>query len=346
MIVVMKRGATSDMVSNVRRKAAESDNTNKLETGVFKGDKQYTVHLKGTEFDKNLLDDRLSNLEGVDRIIHISTQYKIASRDFGENKVEVSRGDTSVLFNGNTVTAAGPCTIESEEQMKRAAESLSELGVKILRGGAFKPRSSPYDFQGLGEKGLKIARKVADQFGMLFVTEAMSPEHVPEIAEYADIIQIGTRNMQNYFLLKAAGKTNKPVMLKRGFSATLDEFLLSAEYILCEQDKPRVILCLRGIRSFESDTRNTLDIGAILSLREKTWLPIFFDPSHASGNKGQVKCLSQMALIAGYNGIIIESHPCPGDALCDGKQSLTLKEFGQIYQEIVDLAQKTGRNFV
>lgn len=344
MIVVMKKEASEGMVAAIRKVAVESDK--KIEdTRVVEGDKQSTVHLMGTGFDKDYLENRLSNLEGVDKIIHISSKYKIASRDFGESKMEVKRGETSVLFNGNTVMAAGPCAIESEDQIMRSAEALASQGVKILRGGAFKPRSSPYDFQGLGEKGLKIARKAADEFGMLFVTEAMSTEHVSMVSEYADIIQIGTRNMQNFFLLMAAGETNKPVMLKRGLSATTDELLLAADYILCKQDKPQVILCLRGIRTFESDTRNTLDIGAILALREKTWLPVFFDPSHAAGKRDQVESLSQMALVAGYNGIMVETHPYPGEALCDGKQSLTLDEFKQMYQGLSYLSRRIGANF-
>ncbi len=246
-------------------------------------------------------------------------------------------------IGGNELTLiAGPCTIESEEQIIKAAVQLKDTGISILRGGAFKPRSSPYAFQGMGEQGLIALKKAGKIARLPVITEILDTDDIPLVLKYADILQVGARNCQNYSLLKKLGKINKPVLLKRGLMTTIEELLLSAEYILSGGNE-QVILCERGIRTFETETRNTLDISAIPVLKQKTHLPVFVDPSHASGNKELVCPLSLAAVSAGADGLMIEVHPDPENALCDGNQSLTPAQFREIYLKIDNVANAIGR---
>ena len=246
-------------------------------------------------------------------------------------------------IGGNELTLiAGPCTIESEEQIIEAAMQLMDTGISILRGGAFKPRSSPYSFQGMGEQGLIALKKAGEMARLPVITEILDTDDIPLVLKYADILQVGARNCQNYSLLKKLGKINKPVLLKRGLMTTIEELLLSAEYILSGGNE-QVILCERGIRTFETETRNTLDISAIPILKQKTHLPVFVDPSHASGSKELVCPLSLAAVSAGADGLMIEVHPDPENALCDGNQSLTPAQFREIYLQIDNVANAIGR---
>ncbi len=240
------------------------------------------------------------------------------------------------------VVIAGPCSVESQDQILTAARQMKAAGATMLRGGAFKPRSSPYSFQGLGERGIRFLYAAKEETGLPIVSELMTPDHLPLFEQYVDVIQIGARNMQNYDLLKAVGRSHLPVLLKRGLSARVDEFLLAAEYIMAEGND-QVILCERGIRTFETATRSTLDLSAVPVLKEKTYLPVIVDPSHAAGRYDLVAPLSKAAIAVGADGLIIEVHPNPKEALCDGPQSLTPKRYGDLINSLVPLAASTGR---
>jgi 3-deoxy-7-phosphoheptulonate synthase len=256
--------------------------------------------------------------------------------------------DTIVALNGTriggrrVVVMAGPCAVEDRGQMREVAQPLKEMGVKILRGGAYKPRSSPYSFQGLGRQGLEILAEIRDEFGLLVVTEVMSPEDVPLVAAYADILQVGSRNMQNFSLLHALGRIDKPVLLKRGMMSTVEELLLSAEYILAGGNG-RVMLCERGIRTFESYTRNTFDLNAIPALKQLTHLPVIADPSHATGRWELVAAVSRAAVAAGADGLLVEVHPHPSRALSDGAQSLKPETFGHLMADLRPIVHALGR---
>jgi 3-deoxy-7-phosphoheptulonate synthase len=267
--------------------------------------------------------------------------YRLAAKETNPKGTKVKVGDI-VIGGEEFVVMAGPCSVESEEQVMKTAEAVKKAGAKILRGGAFKPRTSPYSFQGLGEEGLKLLRKAADKFGMLVITEVLDPRDVEIVSEYSDILQIGTRNAQNFPLLREVGNTRKPVLLKRGMYMTIEEWLLAAEYIL-SGGNPNVILCERGIRTFETATRNTLDLSAIPVLREKTHLPIVIDPSHATGKRSYVPPMAYAALAAGADGLLIEVHPEPDKALSDGAQSLTLEMFSEMMQNLKKIAPVVGR---
>jgi 3-deoxy-7-phosphoheptulonate synthase len=256
--------------------------------------------------------------------------------------------DTIVALNGTriggrrVVVMAGPCAVEDRGQMREVAQPLKEMGVKILRGGAYKPRSSPYSFQGLGRQGLEILAEIRDEFGLLVVTEVMSAEDVPLVAKYADILQVGSRNMQNFSLLRALGRIDRPVLLKRGMMSTVEELLLSAEYILAGGNG-RVMLCERGIRTFESYTRNTFDLNAIPALKQLTHLPVIADPSHATGRWELVAAVSRAAVAAGADGLLVEVHPHPSRALSDGAQSLKPETFGRLMADLRPVASALGR---
>jgi 3-deoxy-7-phosphoheptulonate synthase len=278
---------------------------------------------------------------GVDNVFRITPSYALASRHDQKPDTVIRLGDTRIGGESFTVIA-GPCAVESDEQIMRIAQELARLEVRFLRGGAFKPRTSPYAFQGLGAEGLQLLRKAADAFGMKIVTEAVSSSDVPLVAEYADIIQIGTRNMQNFRLLTTAAKQGKPVLLKRGMNATVEEFLLAAEYIL-QGGNPDVILCERGIRTFETATRNTLDISAVPLIKEFSHLPIFVDPSHASGRRSLILPLSRAALAAGADGILIEVHNQAEFAKSDGPQSINFSAFHDLLESLKALAGPCGK---
>ena len=300
---------------------------------VSKGETHTVIGAVGN----NVIDPRdIELLEGVSEVIRITTDYKLTSRTFKESDtiIEVN----GVKFGGDNVgLIAGPCSVESYEQVEKTAKQLAEKGVKILRGGAFKPRTSPYAFQGLGEEGLKILRSVADNYGMAITSEIIDISQIDMFKKYVDIFQVGARNMYNYNMLKELGKIDKPILLKRGMSATLVELLLSAEYILSGGNR-QVILCERGIRTFEKFTRNTLDLSAIPIVKKLSHLPIIVDPSHGTGLRDKVAPMAKASVAAGCDGLIIEVHYDPDTALCDGAQSLTPKEFGYLYDDLNKIA--------
>jgi 3-deoxy-7-phosphoheptulonate synthase len=295
--------------------------------------------------------EALESLPGVEQVIRVSKPYKLASREFHplNTIVEVPAAcvsDGVVRIGGHQVVMmAGPCTVESEKQLMTTAAAVRKEGAVILRGGAFKPSTSPYGFRGMGEEGLKLLAKARDEFGMAVITEVMTPADVELVCEYADILQIGTRNMQNYFLLDEVGRTEKPVMLKRGMSATIEEWLLAAEYIL-SQGNPNVILCERGIRTFEKATRNTMDISAIPVIKRLSHLPIVADPSQGTGHRHLVPAMSLAAVAAGADGLLIEVHPNPDEALKDGAQSLTISQFQDLMPQIGEVAKAVGRELI
>ncbi len=281
-------------------------------------------------------------LPGVENVIRVSTPYKLAGRHFHKEDTVINfPGDISI-GSKKIIVMAGPCSVESEEQIETSAMIVKSMGGKILRGGAFKPRSSPYSFQGLGLEGLKLMRKAADNNGLLVISEILDKDHIKEFMEYVDIIQVGARNMQNFQLLKELGKADKPVMIKRGLSSTIEEWLMSAEYVMAGGNH-NVILCERGIRTFEVFTRNTLDISAVPVVKELCHLPVVVDPSHAIGIRNKVIPLARAAVAAEADGLIVEVHPDPQKALSDGAQSLYPDQFDKMMKEIRNIAAAIGR---
>jgi 3-deoxy-7-phosphoheptulonate synthase len=332
MIILMKRNVTQEQINQVVDWIISLGYNPHISQGVERtligaiGDDRGKVHLKAAAF-----------LPGVDKVVPILKPYKLAGREFREEDTIIQVGDVRIGGGGFTVIA-GPCSIESEEQLMESGYIVKKAGGKILRGGAFKPRTSPYSFQGLEEEGLKLLRKVGDRMGMPVVTEVMNIMDVDLVEEYSDILQIGARNVQNFSLLKKVGHCRKPVLLKRGMMTTIEELLMSAEYILSEGND-QVILCERGIRTFETTTRNTLDISAVPVLKELTHLPVIIDPSHASGHAKYVIPLTRAAVAVGADGAIIEVHPEPEKALVDGPQSLRPEEFYRLMDEVTVLAK-------
>jgi 3-deoxy-7-phosphoheptulonate synthase len=333
MIILMKKNATAGEIDHVTEWIASVGYKPHLSRGVERtligaiGDERGKVHLKSAV-----------SLPGVEKVVPILKPYKLAGREFQENDTIVRVGDVAIGGGAFTVMA-GPCSVESEEQMMESGFIAKKAGAKILRGGAFKPRTSPYSFQGMEGEGLKLLKKVGERMGMPVVTEVMNTEDVDMIEEYSDILQIGTRNIQNFALLKKVGRSRRAVLLKRGMMATIEELLMSAEYIL-SGGNGQVILCERGIRTFETATRNTLDISAVPVLKELTHLPVIIDPSHASGHAKYVIPLTRAAVAVGADGVIVEIHPEPEKAVCDGPQSLRPEQFYRLMDEI-NLLQET-----
>ncbi|MCL5774187.1 MAG: 3-deoxy-7-phosphoheptulonate synthase [Firmicutes bacterium] len=293
------------------------------------------------EGNEEKIKDSLSVLEGVEQIVPLSQPFKLASREFHPEDSTINLGPV-VIGGEEVVVMAGPCAVESREQLLEAAEAVKEAGAKILRGGAFKPRTSPYSFQGLGEKGLEYLAEARERTGLLIVTEVMSTGDITLVARYADIMQVGARNMQNYALLQELGKARHPILLKRGMMSSVEELLMSAEYIL-SNGNPRVILCERGIRTFEKMTRNTLDISAVPLIKNLCHLPMIVDPSHATGKWELVAPVSKAAVAAGADGLIIEVHSHPEEALSDGPQSLKPEVFKKLMEELKKVAAAVGR---
>ena len=297
------------------------------------------------------LGEALEGLPGVECVLRVSKPYKLASREFHpeDSVVEISTacapGGSVSLGGQKIVMMAGPCTVETEKQLMTTAQAVRKAGATILRGGAFKPSTSPYGFRGLGEDGLKLLAKARAEFGMAVITEVMTPTDVPLVSEYADILQIGTRNMQNYMLLDEVGRSKRPVVLKRGMSATIEEWLLAAEYILTQGNR-NVILCERGIRTFEKVTRNTMDISAIPLIKQLSHLPIISDPSQGTGRRDLVTPMSLASLAAGTDGLLIEVHPNPDEALKDGAQSLTIEQFQSLMPQAQAIAKAIGRSLL
>jgi 3-deoxy-7-phosphoheptulonate synthase len=332
MIILMKKNATQQQICAVTEWVTSVGYSPHLSRGVERtligaiGDDRGKVHLKSAAF-----------LPGVEKIVPILKPYKLASREFQEDDTVVRVGEVRIGGPEFTVIA-GPCSIESEEQMMECGYIAKKAGAQILRGGAFKPRTSPYSFQGMEEEGLKLLRKVGDRLGMPVVTEIMNTADADLVEEYSDILQIGARNVQNFALLKKVGHCRKPILLKRGLMTTIEELLMSAEYILSEGNG-QIILCERGIRTFETATRNTLDISAVPVLKELTHLPVIIDPSHACGHSQYVIPLTRAALAVGAHGVIVEVHPEPEKAFCDGPQSLRPEQFYRLMDEVALLKQ-------
>lgn len=333
----MQKGVTNSQIESVKQRIKELGFDYQLNSG----EELTVIAVLGKETGS--CDTQVFEvLPGVEKVFRIEKAFKLASRDFQQKDTILKIGDVEI-GGKNVVIMAGPCSVESEEQILACAEIAKQKGAKILRGGAFKPRTSPFGFQGLKEDGLKILAKAKERTGLLIITEAMSIEDVAVVADYADIIQVGTRNMQNYPLLTAVGKSHKPVLLKRGFAATLEEWLMAADWILRE-DNSSVILCERGIRTFSNCTRFTLDVGVVPVVKRFSHLPIIIDPSHAAGYFGYVPVLAKAGVAAGADGLIVEIHPDPKKALSDGAQSLTFSDFSRLMEELKAIASAIGRS--
>jgi 3-deoxy-7-phosphoheptulonate synthase len=295
---------------------------------AIEGEERVVIGAVGVGDVTNCLES-LEAMPCVEKAVRISAPYKFVSKEFRSNKTVIRLANGAEIGGDDFIVMAGPCSVESEKQIMESATAVAKAGAKVLRGGAFKPRTSPYDFQGLAEDGLKLLAEAREATGLAIITEVMSDRDVESVASYADIMQVGARNMQNFALLKALGRCQRPVMLKRGMSATIKELLMSAEYVVAHGNS-EVILCERGIRTFETITRNTCDIVAVPVLQEMTHLPVVLDPSHATGKRSLVPALSRAAVAIGADGIIVEVHPCPEKAISDGAQSLHLEEFEQM----------------
>lgn len=336
MIVVMKPGSTQENLSAVVKKIESAG----LRTHLSKGEE---VTIVGVIGDKKIIANlELQMLEGVDKTVRITEKYKLVSRDFHPEDTVIDAGGVKI-GGKEIVVMAGPCAVESLEQLREAAQSVKACGAKFLRGGAYKPRTSPYDFQGLGEDGLKLLRQVADEFNLRVVTEIVDKDDIELFCKYADILQVGARNMQNFQMLKALGKCSKPILLKRGLSATISEWLNAAEYIMSGGNE-QVIFCERGIRTYETFTRNTLDLSAVAAVKELSHLPIVVDPSHGTGRWKMVAPMARAAIAAGADGLIIEVHPHPEKALSDGDQSLRPEAFKELMENLDGIAKVMGRS--
>jgi 3-deoxy-7-phosphoheptulonate synthase len=336
MVVVMQPGASDEQIQHVIDRLVASG----FDVHRSTGETHTVLGAVGVHPDFDTRDIEL--LDGVREVVRITQPYKLASRAFRPEGTIVEVGKGVRIGGTEVVVAAGPCAVESKAQIDSIAESVARIGAKLLRGGAFKPRSSPYSFQGLGETGLKMLREAADRNGLLVVSEVMDPSQVELMLGYVDVLQVGARNMQNYHLLRALGEVRKPVLLKRGMSAMIEELLLSAEYIMSGGNY-NVILCERGIRTFETYTRNTLDIAAIPAIKKLSHLPIFADPSHGTGRRDKVAPMARAAVAAGADGLLIEVHPDPEHALSDGAQSLYPDQFEALMRELQIIAPAVGR---
>jgi 3-deoxy-7-phosphoheptulonate synthase len=336
MIAVMHPTATSEDVEHV----VEVLRLHNLKAQISEGEERTVIGVIGTGFPEDLL-ETLEVLPGVDRVTRITRPYKLASRDFKPSDTIVHAG-TQAIGGREFVVMAGPCSVESREQLIRTAKSVAASGATVLRGGAFKPRTSPYAFQGLGLDGLNLLDEGRRHTGLPIITEVMEPGQVERVAETADVLQIGARNMQNFPLLKEIGHSQRPCMLKRGLSATIEEWLMAAEYIM-HAGNSQVILCERGIRTFETATRNTLDLSAIPLVKRLSHLPVLADPSHGTGHRYLVQPMALAAAAAGADGLLIEVHPEPDTALSDGPQSLTLEGFDQLMHTLEAVLKAVDR---
>lgn len=325
MVVVMEKGCSDERVEKVEKRLEEMGFSVHLSKGV----NRTIMGVIGSAGPAER--ERIEALPGVERVVPIMKPYKMASREFKEENTVVRVGNVA-FGDGSLVIAAGPCAVEGRTEFLEAARAVKEAGADLLRGGAFKPRTSPYSFQGLGEEGLKIMAEAREITGLPFTTEVMDQRNLEMVAEYSDIIQIGARNMQNFFLLKELGQVNKPILLKRGLSATIEEWLMAAEYIL-NSGNPNVIMCERGIRTFETYTRNTLDLSAIALVKQLSHLPVIVDPSHGTGKRSLVEPMALAAVAAGTDGLIVEVHPNPDEALSDGPQSMYPDDFARMVQK-------------
>lgn len=338
MIIILERNATVQQIENV---------INKLEQLGFSvtrstGEEQIVLGAIGAKPNFDIR--RIKMLEGVSEVYRITDPLKLASRNYKQENTVIKIKDVKIGGN-EIIVIAGPCSIESESQIFTIAEVVSKVGAKILRGGAFKPRTSPYSFQGLGENGLKLMREAADRFNLLLITEVIEPSQIPLVAKYTDIFQVGSRNMQNFPLLIELGKSDKPIMLKRGMAATIEDWLMSAEYILA-QGNMNVMLCERGIRTFETYTRNTFDLSAIPVVQKRSHLPVVADPSHATGLRDKVIPMARAAIAAGADALMVEVHHDPENALSDGPQALLPEQFAEMMEQIKLIAEVIGRKIL
>ena len=335
MIVVMKPKATKENIAKVIARIESAG----LKTHLSKGEE---VTIVGVIGDKSKIANlEMNMMEGVEKTVRITEKYKLVSRHFHPENTVVDVAGVKI-GDKKIAVMAGPCSVENIDQLREAAKAVKAGGAEFLRGGAFKPRTSPYDFQGLAEDGLKMLRQVADEEGLRVVTEIVDKDDIDLVGKYADLYQVGARNMQNFQLLKALGKAAKPVMLKRGLAATISEWLNAAEYIMAGGNE-NVILCERGIRTYETFTRNTLDLSAVAAVKELSHLPIIVDPSHGTGRWEMVRPMARAAVAAGCDGLIIEVHPHPEVALSDGDQSLTPKNFNSVMNELGKIAKVMDR---
>jgi 3-deoxy-7-phosphoheptulonate synthase len=337
MIIVMKPKAKKESIERIKN-LIESKG---LEAHISAG-KEVTII--GVVGDKSKLrDQNLEIYDDVDKIVAVTESYKLANRKFHPEPSKVKVGNV-VIGGDELVIMSGPCAVESQEQLLQTAIAIKKAGAQILRGGAYKPRTSPYAFQGLEEEGLQYMKEAREATGLPVICEVTSLNAIEAAVKYVDMLQIGARNMQNFYLLKEAGKSGLPVLLKRGLAATIDEWLNASEYIIAEGN-PNVVLCERGIRTFETATRNTLDISAVPVIKEKSHLPIIVDPSHATGVRAYVKPLAMSAVAVGADGLMIETHPNPSCALSDGPQSLTFEQFEALTKDLRPLAALMGKKF-
>jgi len=335
MIVVMEPGATDEMIEQVIKRLRDFG----FDVHLSKGVERTVIGAIGEKTAEKI--QQIEATPGVQRIIPILQPYKLASKEFRQERTQVNVA--GVVFGGAHVPViAGPCAVESREQLLETARLVKAAGAHLLRGGAYKPRTSPYSFQGLAEEGLKLLAEAREETGLGIVTEVVNPRDVETVAEYADMFQIGARNMQNFTLLTEVGRTKKPVLLKRGLSATINEWLMAAEYII-SAGNPHVVLCERGIRTFETETRNTLDLSAVVAVHELSHLPVIVDPSHGTGKWKYVTGMAKAGVAAGADGLIVEVHPRPEEALSDGPQSLRPAVFEQMMKAVDQVARAVGR---
>ena len=335
MLVVMRQDATAQDVAAVVATIREMG----YEARPMPGKQRTAVGVVGN--DGKINSDRLEALSGVLEVIHVTQPYKQVSREWRQENTVITLDNGTRIGAGEVCVMAGPCAVESEEQIIGIARRLRDAGATVLRGGAFKPRTSPYSFQGMGEEGLRLLARAREETGMAVVTEAIDHESLDLVVRYADIVQIGARNMQNFSLLRHAGRSRKPVLLKRGMAATVKDLLLSAEYLLAEGN-PQVILCERGVRGFDTHTRNLLDLTAIPVVKSLSHLPIIADPSHGTGLRAKVTPMARAAVAAGADGLMIEVHPDPERAMSDGAQSLYPEQFQELMEQIAVIAEAIG----
>ena len=338
MMIIMRADATPKEIDIV----VERVQSHGLRAHISTGEERTIIGAIGEGKTVYNYMEQFRLMDGVDRVVPISRPYKLASREFRPED-SLFPIDGVQMGTNDIVIIAGPCSVENRSQLLETAQAVREAGAHALRGGVFKPRTSPYSFQGLGEAGLELMVEAREQTGLPLVTEVMREEQIPLLTRYVDVLQVGARNMQNYGLLHAVGESQHPVLLKRGMMATIEELLMSAEYILSHGNR-RVMLCERGIRTFETTTRNTTDINAIPVLKEMTHLPVILDPSHSTGNWSYVTAIARAAIAAGADGLIIEVHPKPESALSDGGQSLKPERFAELVQQVKVVAQAVGRN--
>jgi 3-deoxy-7-phosphoheptulonate synthase len=339
VIIVMKTGADREQIDPVVNRVRELG----LSPHLIDGEERTIIGVVGLPLPPTL-EEMFESFPGVDTVVRITKKFKLTGWDFHPQKTVIDLGNGVTVGGDEISIMAGPCSVESEEQTLETAKAVAAAGATILRGGAYKPRTSPYEFRGLGEQGLEILAKAREVTGLKVITEVMTPSDVELVGQYTDVFQIGARNSQNYLLLEEVGKARKPVMLKRGLSMLMEEWLLAAEYVMA-QGNPDVMLCERGIRTFETMTRNTLDVATVPVLQSLSHLPVIIDPSHAAGKRAYVEALARAGIAAGADGIIVEVHPDPDRALSDGAQSLNFQQFQEMVPRVARVAEAVDRTF-